>query len=80
MYARLKNVFLKNVKKYIVFLIAPPAFETIAKLVREAASPATREALKIYGSDPKQWKKKLLDFIDADQLTEEFGGTRSAKD
>jgi len=48
-------------------------------LVREAASPATKQALKIYGTDPKVWKKVLLDNIDADQLTKEFGGNRPDK-
>lgn len=56
--------------------VAPPVFEAIAQLVKEAASPATREALKIYGIDRKHWQSKLLEGIAADQLTEEFGGTR----
>ncbi|ODN06054.1 SEC14-like protein 2 [Orchesella cincta] len=63
----------------ILLVNTPPAFEPIAQLVREAMTPSTREALKIYGNEPKVWKKLLLDLIDADQLTPEFGGTKSEK-
>lgn len=32
--------------------------------------------MKIYGLEPKVWKKALLEVIDADQLTTEFGGSK----
>ncbi|CAL8109313.1 unnamed protein product [Orchesella dallaii] len=63
----------------ILLVDTPPVFDAIAQLVREAASPQTKEALKIYGINPKVWKKVLLDVIDADQLAVEFGGTRKDK-
>lgn len=57
-------------------MTAPPAYEAVGILVKEAASPLTRDSMKIYGAEPKVWKRALLDFIDASQLTPEFGGTK----
>lgn len=61
------------------YTAAPPVYEAIGLLVKEAASPLTRDAMKIYGAEPKVWKRALLDFIDAGQLTPEFGGTKPEK-
>ncbi len=61
---------------YLFYMAAPPVYEAIGLLVKEASSPLTREAMKIYGAEPKVWKKALLDIIDAGQLTPDFGGTK----
>jgi len=39
-------------------------------------SQRTRDLIQIYGKDKREWRPKLLEEIDASQLTEYYGGTR----
>ncbi|CAL8068094.1 unnamed protein product [Orchesella dallaii] len=60
----------------IVIFNAPPTVQAVRPIVRQAISTHTRRHIKIFGSNKVEWRRYLLDFIDEDQLTEDFGGTR----
>ncbi|ODM93185.1 SEC14-like protein 2 [Orchesella cincta] len=60
----------------IVIFNAPQTLQTLRPLVRSAISGHTRRHLKLFGTNKAEWQKYLLEFIDKDQLTEDFGGTR----
>jgi len=63
----------------IVIINAPPTIRVLfGPLVRSAVSGGTIGSvnLKIIGTNQNEWKRYLMNLIDENQLTEEFGGTR----
>lgn len=59
-----------------VLLKAPPAFQIILELVRPVFSAQTQQALKVFGTDKRQWKSYLDKEIDEKQLRPDYGGTK----
>jgi hypothetical protein len=56
---------------------APGIFDSVVQLIRPLMTPETRKSLRLMGTNKKQWQTELLKEIDADQLTPEFGGTKT---
>jgi len=54
---------------------APQIFEVVLSAVRPLFSQSTREALKIYGTNRRQYEPILFKDIDRDQLPRDVGGT-----
>ncbi|CAL8109311.1 unnamed protein product [Orchesella dallaii] len=60
----------------IVIFNAPATIQAVRPIVRGAISSRTRGNIHLYGTNKAEWQKYLLQFIDAEQLTEDFGGKR----
>lgn len=59
---------------------APPSFSIVLDLVRPMLNKPTRDALRIYSYNQREWKPVLDQEVSPDQRTREFGGTRSDDD
>lgn len=58
---------------YKCFVInAPMSFSIIWTIVKGFLNPRTKKKITILGS---KYKKKLLEYVDKDQLPEQYGGT-----
>jgi len=55
-----------------IFLNVNPIFKGLWRVLRRALDPVTREKVQLLGAD---YRSTLLDYVDADQLPREFGGT-----
>ncbi|ODN06055.1 SEC14-like protein 2 [Orchesella cincta] len=60
----------------IVIFNAPATIQAVRPIVRGAISGRTRGNIHLFGTNKAEWQKYLLEFIDAEQLTEDFGGKR----
>jgi hypothetical protein len=58
----------------LVSFIVNSVIEAAFGALRPAMSPTTREALEIYGSNKKQWQKRLFELVPREQLPIEVGG------
>jgi len=64
-----------------LFIInAPKMFTMLFTLVKPLLSQATIDKFHIYGTDEKEWRAALLEYIDADQLPVYYGGTMTDPD
>lgn len=61
-----------NLRKRIIVVNAPMIFPIIFALIKPFLSQATKDKVKVLGSD---WKESLLKYIDKDSLPEYYGGT-----
>ena len=59
---------------------APKMFTMLFTLVKPLLSQATIDKFHIYGTDEKEWRAALLEYIDADQLPVYYGGTMTDPD
>jgi len=50
---------------------------TFINTLRPLAPPTHQESLYAFGFDKKEWQLEFLKRIDPDQLSTQFGGTRS---
>ncbi|CAL8128842.1 unnamed protein product [Orchesella dallaii] len=64
----------------LILFNSPPSFEVVLSIIRPLMNPITRNSLEVYGHDKEQWSKRLLEVVDADQLTPEYGGTFKRKE
>jgi len=55
---------------------APSTFEPLMQAVRGVLNEVTDEALKIFGTNKKEWLNALLEVIDEDQLSISLGGKK----
>jgi len=70
-----ENHFPGMTDKIVVFN-APASIQAIRPVVRSALSSRTRGNIQVIGTNKPEWQQYLLKFIDSEQLTEDFGGTR----
>ncbi|ODM99264.1 SEC14-like protein 2 [Orchesella cincta] len=63
----------------IILFNSPPSFEVVLSVIKPLMSADTRNALEVYGHDKTQWQKRLLEVVDASQLTPDYGGTFQRK-
>ncbi|ODM97022.1 SEC14-like protein 2 [Orchesella cincta] len=61
----------------LILLNTPPAFQVVLELVRPIFTHHTRQALKIYGQDKRQWEAALDKEISKEERRPEFGGVKS---
>ncbi|OXA51618.1 hypothetical protein Fcan01_13525 [Folsomia candida] len=61
----------------IIAIKTPQTFDLVLRALTSVMSKETREAVKIWGPNRDEWQTNLLKQIPADQLDEEFGGTRN---
>lgn len=66
-----------NFTWHVDFVAAPQTFDLVLRALTSVMSKETREAVKIWGPNRDEWQTNLLKQIPADQLDEEFGGTRN---
>ena len=59
--------------KYLFMINTPWFFTAIWSMFKSIIDPVTADKMKIIGSD---YKETLLQFIDADQIPIEYGGTK----
>ncbi|CAL8080001.1 unnamed protein product [Orchesella dallaii] len=71
------NRFYPNFAHAITAVNTPASFSVVLDLVRPMLNKGTSDALKIFGYNKPQWKNYLDTEVSEDQLTEEFGGTRT---
>jgi len=72
------QVYYPNLADNIVLVNTPTVFEVVLRLLRPIMAAETRVALKVFGSNRQQWQQFLYSIIDKDQLSRDFGGTRSS--
>ncbi|CAL8068084.1 unnamed protein product [Orchesella dallaii] len=70
-----ENHFPGLVDKIVIFN-APPTIEAIAPLIKKSITSDLDRHIKVFGSNKAAWKQYLNQFIDEDQLPEDFGGSR----
>jgi len=56
---------------------APRIFETVTNIIRPLMSPGTRKGFAIFTTNKAEWEPYLHNLVDRDQLTVEYGGTKS---
>jgi len=71
------QVYYPNLADNIVLVNTPGIFEVVLRIIRPIMAPETRVALKVFGTNKQQWQDFLRSIIAKDQLSREFGGTRS---
>ncbi|ODM99496.1 SEC14-like protein 2 [Orchesella cincta] len=54
----------------------PSSFETVIRLMTPLMRADTRTAMEVFGVNKQQWIKRLDSYIDRDQRSERFGGTK----
>ncbi|ODM98130.1 SEC14-like protein 2 [Orchesella cincta] len=72
------QVYYPNLADNIVLVNTPTVFEVVLRILRPIMAPETRVALKVFGTNRQQWQQFLYSIIDKDQLSRDFGGTRSS--
>lgn len=75
-------MFLKGFHNILLFLALAPSVSLVGlEAVRPAMSAQTREILKIFDTNKKQWRAYLDERIARDQRTPIYGGTmKSARE
>ena len=75
-------ISIKFIKYYFlnIYIIAPKLFSIAFAIVRPFFHKRSANNFKIYGHDSEEWKKELLEYIDADQLPACYGGTMTDPD
>lgn len=63
-----------------IYLEAPWIVSVGYKILRPLVSEKTANKVVIYSHDAEEWKKALLEEIDADQLPQCYGGTMTDPD
>jgi hypothetical protein len=58
------------------FYPAPAAINLVLRIVLPLASSESAQALRIYGTNKKEWKTAILREIPADSIRSQFGGTK----
>lgn len=66
--------------EFIAVVNAPASSRIGLEAVRPVMSPQTRDILKIFDTNKRQWMQYLDERIDKDQLYPNFGGTKKPKD
>ncbi|CAL8068092.1 unnamed protein product [Orchesella dallaii] len=59
----------------LIVINAPRSIQVVAPIVR-ATSSTFESRVQLFSTNKAEWVKYLLEFIDEDQLTEEYGGSR----
>jgi hypothetical protein len=75
MFTSYESHYVGNVHKMLL-LNTPPIFQALLSLIRPLLSPLTRDALFIYGNNKEEFQKALLQEIDANQLSSQYGGNK----
>ncbi|CAL8093053.1 unnamed protein product [Orchesella dallaii] len=61
----------------ITLINTPPIFKTVLDVIQPLFTARTKEILKIFGPNKKEWQEYLDKEISRDALRPEYGGTRS---
>jgi hypothetical protein len=59
-----------------IYINTPRVAQPLVGTLLRAASEDSRNTVKVFGTDRAEWSEYLLNLIDADQLTYQFGGTK----
>ncbi|CAL8099405.1 unnamed protein product [Orchesella dallaii] len=60
----------------IIMINVAPLFEFVLQVVKSTVTPQTRDAMHVFGKNKPLWGKYVLEFIDKNQLTPEYGGVK----
>lgn len=73
-----KYGFRKRIPKRIIFLYktAPRSFQVIMRLLKNLLSPQAQKIIHVFGFNKAEWRKHLSKFVDDNQLSKQFGGTK----
>lgn len=67
------------IKNFVNFISkVAPLFEFVLQVVKSTVTPQTRDAMHVFGKSKQVWQKFVLESIDKNQLTPEYGGTRDS--
>jgi len=76
--ANVDNNYYPEIIEKVFVLNAPYIFPMLWKIAKGMINPQTREKIEFLNADEMQ--ERLLEFVDADQLPEKFGGTCTCKE
>jgi len=65
--------FPETLERYII-INAPITFSALWRVIKAFLDPQIASKVEIYSSRKEVWQKRLLEFIDPDQLPHEYGG------
>jgi len=56
------------------FILAPQIFQVVLNLVIPLMDPLTKDSLRVFGRNRKNWMPVVREQIDPDQLPRRYGG------